>query len=103
VNRGRIRNREAGRDKLFLERKCRLCPRRIRDGLTRHHLVPRASPFLGDDVDDNLMPLCLPCHDKEKLGDGETRQAIRHAMTGDETAYVLQKMGLEWLNRRYPL
>lgn len=91
----------AGRTKARLEGRCRVCGSTF--GLSRHHLVPRS--LGGDDVDENLMPLCEGCHGAFERS-RERRLAgalIRAAMRADELAYVVDKKGTGFLERYYPL
>lgn len=93
----RIIDPEAGIAKLLREGRCRLCPSRW--ALGRHHLVPRGQR--GDDVDDNLVPLCDVCHDGvEKLP--MARSVLRQRLTDAEWAYVVGKVGPERARARYP-
>lgn len=92
----------AGRAKLRKEGRCRSCGE-SRWALSRHHLVPRSQS--GDDVDDNLVPLCLLCHDTLHNHPGQPRTEVRHAigrsLTDAERAYVGRKMGVDYLRRHY--
>ena len=67
----RYRRRVAGEkqwQRLIAEKAgpCRVCGTgengRVESKITLHHVVPRSSPWLGDDVPDNLVPVCLSCH-----------------------------------------
>jgi hypothetical protein len=104
---------EAGKEKVEAEGRCRVCKRKTSPwwkggsrlkGLTRSHLVPRI--LGGDDVDDNIMPLCGmgagSCHHMSELGDVATRMAIRAVMTEAEQAYVIGRKSEFWLEQRYP-
>jgi hypothetical protein len=99
--RPRVVNADAGRVKIIDEMRCRACKR---FGLVqRHHLVPRS--LLGDDVDDNIIPLCLECHDRFensrfRLLVGE---AIRPTLTSEEIAYILGRKSVAFLDAYYPL
>lgn len=53
---------------------CRVCGcaenGRVESRITFHHVVPRSSPWFGDDVPDNIVPVCLGCHELiERRGD----------------------------------
>lgn len=92
----------AGKKKLKRENACRVCRFGHRP-MTRHHLVPRS--LLGDDVEDNLIPLCIFCHEKFEHDGHERRRvgaAIRNTMTEAELAYVLERKGEVFLERYYP-
>jgi HNH endonuclease len=78
---------------------CRICG--IRDRAEFHHLVGR--DLGGDDVSDNLVPLC-PIHHKQV----EERQMVacsvlRDRLRGEEIAYVVGRKGEDFLSRYYPL
>ena len=51
--------------------RCQSCGRM--EGLQVHHIQPRSR--LGNDTDENLVALCIRCHQEahRNLGDGETR------------------------------
>lgn len=113
--------RHGGKTKVQEEGHCRLCRRTASELadlrthpdavrlMTRHHLVPRAwwrkHPRLAmkyRDVDANVVPLCVPCHRlvETELG---TRRMLRHAMTQAEVSFVIQVLGVDWLESEYPL
>ena len=76
--------------------------------MTFHHIVPRS--LGGDDVTDNLIPLCgsgsVGCHGLiEDHGPGwrECAQRVRTRFQPEELRYVLEKKGDVWLNETYPL
>lgn len=99
----RIVDKQAGVEKCRAEGRCRICRRRTKN-LAKHHLVPRSQG--GDDVNDNLVPLCDPwepwCHDKVTKGRPEAVRALRASLTADEVAYIVGKKGEHWLEQRYP-
>lgn len=111
----RIKDPQAGAEKTRREARCRICgapgvyytdanPHGMTK-LTRHHLVPRSQR--GDDVDDNLVPLCgdgtTGCHsDIEEYRYG-ARVALRAHLFAPEVDYVVAKRGREWLEKSYPL
>lgn len=107
------------------ERRCRVCvffrqhpelPDPLPQGaprrgvVTRFHLVPKGKwGGGGDDVDDNLIPVCgsgVAGHH----GMWETKQtgwelvgyAIRQTLTDAELEYVVGKKGEEWFSQHYP-
>ncbi len=97
--RRRRRSTDAGREKcLSIDARCRLCP--SGRGLQRHHVVPRS--LGGDDVDENLVPLCSACHARITGNDLIARRLLRSALHPDEVAYVVERKGEAWLDRRYP-
>lgn len=97
----RHKDSRAGRLKLAAERCCRVCEET--SWLSRHHLVPRS--LGGDDVDDNIVPLCETCHgDFERSGKHRRHvgHLIRGKLTAGERAYVIEKKGEDFLERYYP-
>jgi hypothetical protein len=111
----RIVDPDAGRAKLVREGKCRLCRKPYPPWqLTRHHLVPRNGSHAGDDVDDNLVPLCgsgtVGCHGLVERSQ-ESRSRLRRFLLQAELAYMAWRMGDDganpdkgkaWIDRRYP-
>jgi predicted HNH restriction endonuclease len=60
-------------------------------GIQLHHLVSRAA--LGDDVAENLVPLCGECHDAiTRRAPLEIRE-LAECLTDAEYAYVIGKLG----------
>lgn len=113
----RIVDRNAGRDKVRREARCRACGLERISLLNRAHLVPKGQR--GDDVDENIVPLCgsgtSGCHgaltDHHKaswpsLLVGYQWEVVathlRRRLTKDEFKYILEKKGREWLDRTYP-
>lgn len=98
--RRRMRDAAAGRDKCAGET-CRLCGGRY--AYSRHHLVPRSQG--GDDVDANLVRLCdpwRPCHLRITQNEPIALRELRATLTPDEIAYIVERKGSDWLDRRYP-
>jgi hypothetical protein len=109
----RIVDKDATRRVCVAEMRCRLCGKPARSyvwkglqyagGLTGHHLVSRQQR--GDDVDENIVPLCgsgtTGCH-----GDVEhyrwARLALRAQLSEANEAYCVDKKGEAWLEKRYP-
>lgn len=89
----RIRDPEAVGRKVALDPVCRMCKKRASDG---HHVVLRSQG--GDDVEDNIVPLCHACHMRYHGQGGGFK------ITRDEYRYVIAKMGLspakEYLRKR---
>lgn len=56
-----------------------------------HHLVPRSQ--LGDDVADNIAPVCLACHAAVTTRDSGALLAIASSLTDAEYAYCIGKLG----------
>ena len=98
---------------------CRICGNgengRVESRITFHHVVPRSSPWFGDDVPDNLVPVCLGCHDLiERRGEimlGGRRGIARRrhpiavelvvSLTDAEYAYAIQRGGEAFWERCY--
>jgi hypothetical protein len=110
----RIIDATVGYDKLRREQRCRLCGRFFAYGLglSRHHLVPRGQG--GDDVAENIVPLCgdgtRGCHGKVEHY-RSARVKLRARLRREETRYAIRRMGDDgrepekgraWLDRRYP-
>lgn len=96
----RIIDPRAGRRKVWLEGRCRACGA---GHLERHHLVPRS--LGGDDVDANLIPLCLLCHDAFERSPSHRRivgRIIRATLLPDELAYIIERKSEAFLDRYYP-
>jgi hypothetical protein len=105
-SRRRIRKPEAVLRKLLSERECRACGKPASNG---HHLVPKGSPHFGDDVEDNVIPLCgsgtTGCHGRVHAWDMEARRAIGARLSESEVGYVRHRLGREagdeWLRVGY--
>lgn len=98
----RIIDQAAGRVKCGEGAECRLCG--VRRLLERHHLVPRSQR--GDDVDENIVPLCGGftdgCHRLITENDPAALALLRGRLWPEEEAYVARKRGWGWLEQRYP-
>jgi hypothetical protein len=96
----------ANKRKLLGEPDCRICGKPA-GGC--HHLVPKGGPHYGDDVEENLVPLCgsgtTGCHGKIEDYDGDACVELGARLSVEETEYVLGKLGempgREFLLRRY--
>jgi predicted restriction endonuclease len=107
----RIVSKQAGVRKVTLEGRCRACghvPAGVPgDALERAHLVGKGGGR-GDDVDDNIIPLCSKCHRSLHDHDKHWRvvaDAVRENLTRDELAYVTRKIGpgwSYWIDKVYP-
>lgn len=51
-----------------------------------HHLIPRSRG--GDDVPDNIVPLCADCHDEVTRGTVTATLMLARSLTDAERAYV---------------
>lgn len=82
--------------------RCRICELFVGD-MTLHHIVPRAQS--GDDVADNLVPLCgsgtTGCHGLVEDRDMWARSLLGRRLSRREIAYVVAKRGAGWLERHY--
>lgn len=78
-------------------RPCRVCGNSWLPQL--HHLVSRS--LGGDDVPDNLVPLCSDCHGLVEDHDHETLRVLGERLTHREMDYVTGKKGSGYLVRRY--
>lgn len=98
----RIVSDKAGRRKVMAEGRCRLCGYAAE--LSRHHLVPKGQQ--GDDVDDNIVPLCgsgtTGCHGDVEHWTSGARSKLRGRLTPAELSYIERKKGVAWLDKRYP-
>lgn len=56
-----------------------------------HHLVPRARG--GDDVAENLVPVCPNCHAQITRNRPEPLLVLAENLTDPEYAYVIAKLG----------
>ena len=95
---------------------CRVCGEGNAETCDLHHVVPRSSPWFGDDVPDNLVPLCRACHELvERRGDVWTGRGRRgHAprkhpaavelvvsLSDAEYAYAVERGGEAFWERHY--
>lgn len=111
----RVVDPDAGTKKILSEERCRACGGHL--FLNRAHLVARGQR--GDDVDDNIVPLCgsgtSGCHGSltdhhaatfPSLLKGEpwevVASALREKLSEQELSYVLVKKGQDWLDKTYP-
>jgi hypothetical protein len=78
--------------------RCRICGRLPAQ---LHHLVARSQS--GDDVADNLVPLCSDHHSAVHAGDLLARTLLGGRLTDAEVGYVVDRRGAAWLEDRYPL
>lgn len=98
--------------KLLAEGRCRMC---LRDAsvraLTRHHLVPQryySGVVFADrrDANENVVPLCRPCHDLIDCGPWSERRPhrvmLRRLLTAGELSSIRRRRDERWLERHYP-
>jgi 5-methylcytosine-specific restriction endonuclease McrA len=75
---------------------CRVCVRPTSNGsywgkIELHHIVPRSQG--GDDVADNIVPLCGSCHILVTDRRGTVLTRLEQSLTDSEYAYVISKLG----------
>ena len=68
-------------------------------GMDFHHLVPRARG--GDDVAENIVPLCSLHHHDVTVRNVHALHALRLMLNESERAYCEAKMGAEWRVRLF--
>lgn len=76
---------------------CRVC--NTRDGDHLHHLVFRSD--YGDDVADNLVPLCAVCHGRVHARWGTSGADLIVSLTDAEYAYMIERGGEDYPERAY--
>jgi len=79
---------------------CRSCG--IPGAIEFHHLVPRS--LGGDDIADNIVPLCRPCHGHvtdRSTCDGDCAGDVARSLTDAEYAYVIAKLGEGAMHRLF--
>ena len=64
-----------------------------------HHLIPRS--IGGDDVADNLVPLCAACHADVTNGRERERRLLAESLADAEYAYVIGKLGESGMERLF--
>lgn len=79
-------------------RECRICETLI-GPMELHHLVPRSMG--GDDVPDNLVPLCRSCHECVTVRISADLRDLAEALTDAEEAYCVGKLGEGALGRLF--
>jgi hypothetical protein len=84
---------------------CRVCEGRTGTrrfppfGAEFHHLVSRAQ--LGDDTEDNIVPLCSLCHAEVTGRFAPSLQALAANLSDAEYAYCIGKLGEGALERLF--
>jgi hypothetical protein len=91
---------EAYRGKILADPSCRACGRA---GSEAHHLVRRGNPWLGEDVPENVVCLCLLCHDAFHRHRDWARvgRMIGENLEPDEVWYIIEKAGAGYAARYY--
>ena len=101
VGRGK-RNKACGPDVADDDRK-----RPTGAAVTFHHLVPKGSPYFGDDVPDNWVPLCgsgtTEHHGLVEARDPEASRALLEGLSDAEYSYAVEHGGENFFERRYGL
>jgi hypothetical protein len=67
--------------------------------VTFHHVVPR--DFGGDDVAENIVPLCFTCHGFVTVLEPQACLALCASLTDAEYAYAIGKLGEGAFERVY--
>ncbi len=85
---------------------CRVCVAAIMNGrdlgeIQFHHLVPRGSPWFGDDTEDNIIPVHHFCHNALHALNPEALQAVGASLTDAEWAYIIEKVGPAVMERLF--
>ena len=84
---------------------CRACgwefqvPGGVHGGPQYHHIVSREDH--GDDVEDNIAPLCQPCHDDVTRRDRHVGRALLASLSDAEYAYMIERGGPDYAERAY--
>lgn len=84
---------------------CRVCGEPGSNGkvygkIQMHHVVKRGS-YHGDDVADNLVPLCPDCHTDVTLLDPHACWQLFATLTDEEYSYAVLKCGENYFERAY--
>jgi hypothetical protein len=87
---------------------CRVCCDPCRNGgafpaVQLHHVVPRGSPWFGDDLAENIVPLCLECHGWVTMRLWGAGRAVVETLTDAEYAYAVERGGESFFERCYGL
>lgn len=85
---------------------CRVCGQAAWNGgdfpkVQMHHVVSRED--FGDDVEENLVPLCLKDHDYVTRRDPIVSLILLASLTDEEYAYAVQRGGENYFERAYGL
>lgn len=72
---------------------------RLYGRITLHHVIPRGRG--GDDLEDNLVPLCLDCHRSVEIRTPEPCRRMLAALTDAEYTYAVTKCGEDVFERCY--
>lgn len=78
---------------------CRVCGLGALPHYHMHHLVPRAQG--GDDVADNIAPLCAACHEAVTRLFPAALALLAESLSDAEYAYVVGKLGEGGMERLF--
>lgn len=83
---------------------CRVCVLPESNGsywkqIELHHVLPRSRG--GDDVADNIAPLCRLCHALVTNYDARALAALAASLTDSERSYILGKLGEGGMERLF--
>jgi 5-methylcytosine-specific restriction endonuclease McrA len=67
--------------------------------VTWHHVIPR--DYFGDDVPENIVPVCFNCHVHLTHRGPEACRALCASLTDAEYAYAVDKLGEGVFERVY--
>lgn len=85
-------------------RECRVCSANpIHNGVTidPHHLVPRSAPHFGDDLRENIVGLCRPCHEGVTLREPAHCRLMLTRLSDAEYTYAISRAGEDFAERVY--
>lgn len=82
---------------------CRICGSsadngRLHGHIQMHHVVPRVG---GDDLADNIVPLCPDCHDRVTRREPDSCCLLVFRLTDDEYCYAIDRLGEQVWERCY--
>jgi len=83
---------------------CRVCGSTASNGrvygkVQFHHVIPRG--FHGDDIADNIIPLCFDCHHAASILVKDVCLTLCASLTDAEYAYAIDKAGEGVFERVY--
>jgi len=78
---------------------CRVCFTRLPSFMQLHHLVSRED--FGDDVADNLVPVCADCHDAITRRVETICRLLLSRLSDAEYAYMIERGGEDYPERAY--
>ena len=85
---------------------CRICGEQGNNGrlhgkIHLHHIVPRGAPWFGEDVPENIAPLCPFDHDLVTRRDKGACVVFVMCLADDEYAYAVERGGEAFWERAY--